>query len=249
MLLLLCFCFLLPRIKFNAFQLLLNTGDFSSEDVVLFENLASHAGVVFRNAELYEQTKKNERKIFALLDVVKMIHSDPNVQSLIFTLSHRSRELVDAQLATCYMLDSGKNELVVMQGELQIRMPTNKGIAGYVATTGEILNIPDAYLDHRFNRDVDKKTGFRTQAILCMPILGQQRQVIGVLQLINKSDGGQFSEQDAQIISTLLDIAGPIFSKFSLFSQRRKPALEAVPDQINSKPEPPRTSSMESITE
>ena len=46
----------------------------------------------------------------------------------------------------------------------------DKGVAGYVASTGNILNIPDAYADNRFNRDVDKQTGYHTKTLLCMPI-------------------------------------------------------------------------------
>ena len=44
------------------------------------------------------------------------------------------------------------------------------GIAGYVAQTGEVLNIIDCYQDHRFNREIDEKTGYKTKTILCMPI-------------------------------------------------------------------------------
>ena len=50
------------------------------------------------------------------------------------------------------------------------RVPIDRGIAGYVARTGEILNIHDCYEDERFNRTVDEQTGYRTRTILCMPI-------------------------------------------------------------------------------
>ena len=50
------------------------------------------------------------------------------------------------------------------------RFLMNKGIAGYVASTGETLNIRDAYRDSRFNREVDMKTGYTTHSILCVPV-------------------------------------------------------------------------------
>ena len=51
------------------------------------------------------------------------------------------------------------------------------GIAGHVATTGETLNIADAYADPRFNQEIDTKTGFKTRAILCMPIFNSHKEV------------------------------------------------------------------------
>lgn len=50
------------------------------------------------------------------------------------------------------------------------RFPFGKGIAGYVASTGKGLNIQNAYDDDRFNNEIDLKTGYKTQTILCMPI-------------------------------------------------------------------------------
>ena len=62
-------------------------------------------------------------------------------------------------------------------------------IAGYVAETGETLNIHNAYDDPRFNPSIDEQTGYTTHSILCMPIC-IRGLVIGVVQMINKSDGG-----------------------------------------------------------
>ena len=63
------------------------------------------------------------------------------------------------------------------------------GIVGAVATTGDPLNIEDAYKDRRFNRRIDAATGYRTRSILCMPIRNQRAEVVGVIQCINKKTG------------------------------------------------------------
>ncbi len=95
----------------------------------------------------------------------------------------------------------------------------NQGIAGHVATTGHILNIADAYDDPNFNQAIDKKTGYRTKAILCMPIKAND-QTIGVLQLINKCTGaGVFSVDDEDVMMIFLSIAGPILAASNLYSQ------------------------------
>ena len=95
----------------------------------------------------------------------------------------------------------------------------SQGIAGHVASTGQILNIPDAYDDPNFNQAIDKKTGYRTKAILCMPIKADD-QVIGVLQLINKVSGaGVFSTDDEDVMMIFLSIAGPILAGSNLYAQ------------------------------
>lgn len=94
-----------------------------------------------------------------------------------------------------------------------------QGIAGQVATNGQVLNIPDAYENPHFNQAIDKKTGYRTKAILCMPIKADD-QVIGVLQLINKVSGsGVFTSDDEDVMSIFLAIAGPILAESNLYEQ------------------------------
>ena len=88
-----------------------------------------------------------------------------------------------------------------------------------VATTGHTLNIPDAYENPNFNQAIDKKTGYRTKAILCMPIKSDD-QVIGVMQLINKLSGaGVFTEDDEDVMAIFLAIAGPILAESNLYEQ------------------------------
>eukprot|EP00455_Lapot_gusevi_P018678 TRINITY_DN2023_c0_g2_i1.p1 TRINITY_DN2023_c0_g2~~TRINITY_DN2023_c0_g2_i1.p1 ORF type:complete len:363 (+),score=146.26 TRINITY_DN2023_c0_g2_i1:217-1305(+) len=195
---------------------------FTSHDQILFENLAAHTGVSLRNALIYERAQQDKSKISLLLDVVELLQSDPNIHSLIFTLSQHAPQLVDADRCTLYLVDQSRQQLMVMQGNLDIRLPMTKGIAGYVAATGNVLNIPDAYADPRFSKETDLKSGYRTHTILCMPIFNKAREVIGVLQLINKLDGTPFKQQDEDIIRGLLRITGSIIENAKLFQVKKK---------------------------
>ncbi|XP_018651910.1 putative cgmp-dependent 3,5-cyclic phosphodiesterase [Schistosoma mansoni] len=78
----------------------------------------------------------------------------------------------------------------------EIRLSLNQGIAGYVATTGELLNIKDAYAHPLFYRGVDKETGFRTRNILCFPIKNEKDGIVGVAQLCNKINHPFFTRAD-----------------------------------------------------
>ena len=71
----------------------------------------------------------------------------------------------------------------------EIRFPAKQGVAGWCATNKQCLNIHNAYKDHRFNSDIDKKTGFRTRTILCHPVLSDDNSLLGVIQMVNKRKG------------------------------------------------------------
>lgn len=87
-----------------------------------------------------------------------------------------------------------------------------KGIAGYVASTGQAMNIPDAYKDPRFNSTVDSITGYKTKSILCLPILDENGQCIAVAEAINKSnDLYEEDNVDGKIFDLTTD--SPAFSK------------------------------------
>ena len=77
----------------------------------------------------------------------------------------------------------------------EIRMPNHMGIAGAVFTSGQTINIPHAYADLRFNPAFDKRTGYFTRSILCVPVTNKAGKVIGVAQALNKR-GGPFTKDD-----------------------------------------------------
>lgn len=107
----------------------------------------------------------------------------------------------------------------MLQGDVDLRIPMDKGIVGAVATTGDCVNIPDAYEDPRFNQAVDMSTGYRTRTILCMPLKGADGNVIAVIQLINKATG-VFTEEDEEMMNSFLTIAAPILETSQLFQSR-----------------------------
>jgi signal transduction protein with GAF and PtsI domain len=80
------------------------------------------------------------------------MQNEMGVNSLIFTITQRTVKIVDADRCTLYLIDNVAKGLFAMQGEVNIRISMEQGIAGSVATTGHLNNIPDAYDDPRFNQ-------------------------------------------------------------------------------------------------
>lgn len=192
---------------------------FSEVDEEMIGILAAQAGIALHNAEMYQAMASSQAKIQSLLDIIQAMHSNLGVNSLLFTITERAHELVEADRCTMFLLDRGAKELMSLQGEVNLRIPMDKGIAGECCSTNTIINIPDAYADPRFNQEVDKKSGFHTQTILCMPCQDSDGNVVGVIQLINKRNGA-FDEMDERIMESFLVIAGPILAQSKLFQER-----------------------------
>ncbi|XP_025023942.1 cAMP and cAMP-inhibited cGMP 3',5'-cyclic phosphodiesterase 10A-like, partial [Python bivittatus] len=155
---------------------------------------------------LAKQTELND----FLLDVSKTYFDNiVAIDSLLENIMIYAKNLVNADRCALFQVDQKNNELYsdlfdigeehegkpVFKKTKEIRFSIEKGIAGQVARTGEVLNIPDAYADPRFNREVDLYTGYTTRNILCMPIVSRG-SVIGVVQMVNKLSGSAFSKTD-----------------------------------------------------
>ena len=107
-----------------------------------------------------------------------------------------------ADRSTIFLLDAERNELwsrvALGLEEQEIRIPADRGIAGHVATTGELLNVSDPYADPRFNPNVDRQTGYRTRSILCGPLRARDGRIVGVIQVLNKRGDGPFLSGDVR---------------------------------------------------
>ncbi|XP_058813126.1 cGMP-specific 3',5'-cyclic phosphodiesterase isoform X2 [Topomyia yanbarensis] len=100
----------------------------------------------------------------------------------------------------------------------ELIIPFGVGIAGTVAETNETINIKEAYKDPRFNSEIDQKTGYKTNIILSMPICNYEGQVIGVAQIINKTNGSpEFTERDVEIFRRYLTFCGIGIQNAQLF--------------------------------
>lgn len=135
-----------------------------------------------------------------------LISTQTNISSLIDLLIREAPSVMNAERATIFLADHDTRELYSHLGVglhgYQIRIPWESGIAGWVFTHGESLNIVDTYNDPRFNRDVDPRTGYLTKNLLCVPLRTPGGQIIGVFQVLNKK-AGVFTTADTEILEIL----------------------------------------------
>jgi len=152
----------------------------------------------------------SKAQMAALIQASKLLNSTLDRDRVLRRLMDLAAQGVDADRATLYLLDGARQELWAIvalgDGVQEIRLPLGEGLAGHVARTGETVNVADAYDDPRFNRQVDKETGYRTRSVLTVPMRDPQGQIGGVVQVINKQRG-LFSAADEHYLLALSELA------------------------------------------
>ncbi len=147
------------------------------------------------------------------------------LEMLLQSIMDKVTFVMNADRSTLFLIDENTNELwsKVAQGEglKEIRFPIGVGIAGYVAESGDTLNIKDAYSDERFNKEIDKKTGYITKTILCMPIKNTTGKTIGVTQVLNKKKG-TFQKSDENLLSAFSSLAAISIENSLIYEQIKR---------------------------
>lgn len=155
-----------------------------------------------------------------VLEVTRKLAAPFDLDTMLTEVVDVSRNILDADRGTVFLYDELTDELVVrVATELgTIRIPANKGIVGESAQTHKLINVPDCYADDRFNRDIDKQTGYRSRCMLTIPLLGFENSLVGVLQILNKNDG-VFDEQDEFMATALAAQAAVVLHRAKITEQ------------------------------
>ncbi|NEO29155.1 MAG: GAF domain-containing protein [Symploca sp. SIO3C6] len=128
-------------------------------------------------------------------DIVESQGFDEVLHEMLRSITLKTGEILNADRTTIFLLDQEKNELwsIVEKGDgsdiEEIRISRDQAIAGEAATTKKLVNIPyDFYDDPRSSiaREIDKRTLYRTYSLLALPLLDEEGDLVGVIQLLNK---------------------------------------------------------------
>src|SRR5271170_2998362 len=175
------------------------SGDFAEADLALAEAINRHAANALEQAFLVERLEQAQREEIELLTIVEAISTELHLDVLFTRIMAAATQLLNAERSTLFLYDAAKDELWSQvaegTGQTEIRIPSRAGIAGAAFTEGEVLVVPDAYADARFNREVDHASGYRTRNILAVPITDKAGERLGVVQVLNKR-GGAFGPID-----------------------------------------------------
>ncbi|MEB3229381.1 MAG: GAF domain-containing protein, partial [Leptolyngbyaceae bacterium] len=226
-------------------QLLNKAGEhpFDETDEQQFREFADAIGIILESCTSFYVAARNQRGVHSLLRATACLAQSLDLNDTLQSVMDEARKLMQADRSTLFLLDRERGELWSTIADangtdtIDIRIPANRGIAGYVASTHQSLNIPDAYEDPRFDPTTDQRTGYRTHNILCMPVFDSSGELIGVTQLINKKQGN-FNYSDEEFMEAFNVQAGIALENAQLFDrvlqeeQYQKDILSSLSDAV-----------------
>ncbi len=180
-------------------DILVNLGCVTSADI--------HNALRLQETGIDSYLSLGDRKLASFFRLLPLVNSESSLPEILSEILQILLGLVEAEAGTIMLYDEQTGELVfsVPSGPaasmlVDYRIPAADGIAGWVFTHDSGVRVDDAEHDERFFGAVDLATGFRTRAILCVPLRYRSR-VIGVLEVINRKGGGSFTEQDELLLT------------------------------------------------
>jgi Nif-specific regulatory protein len=157
-----------------------------------------------------------------LLAVGGLLGREVAIEDLLHSLVDGICRVMDADRGTIYLVDRRRGEVFSKAAHLpeldEIRLGMGQGVAGFVAETGEVVNVPTAGVESRFFGGVDERTGYRTDSILAAPMRNPEGEIIGVVQLLNKR-GGAFTREDEARLHGLSEQAAMAIQATTLYEE------------------------------
>ena len=144
-------------------------------------------------------------KLRRVLSICQKMNSERDFGTLLDLVARETTALLDADRTSVFLLDRENNELwskVALGSDEELRFDARLGIAGSVASTGEVINVTDAPYDPRFYAAIDERSGYHTKSVLAVPLRAFEGDVIGAFQVLNQSTGA-FTQEDEEILKAL----------------------------------------------
>lgn len=171
---------------------------------VLLDHGENHWRRNLKVMELFREVGARRQRMGQLSDIALSLSTQMDYSDLLQTILLEARRLAGCDAGSLYLIDEKEDEPALVfkltQNDsrefpfIEQRLPlTAESLAGYVALTGEELDIPDVYelpdgLPYRFNRSFDDLMNYRTVSTLVLPMRDHRDRVVGVLQFINRLD-------------------------------------------------------------
>jgi phosphoserine phosphatase RsbU/P len=168
---------------------------------------AEMCGIKVPDVFAAQEQQKQITQLSLLFEATRLLNSTLDLAELLELILRIARQQLQAERGSVFLVDRKKQELwSIVAQELdhqEIRIPFGHGIAGRVAETGEIINVEDAYQLEFFERGFDQKFNYKTRSMLGMPIRHHNGEIVGVIQLLNKTSAQRFTDEDVDFLSKL----------------------------------------------
>jgi len=192
--------------------------------------------------ELQDKTAKLEcsvKRLTSINEVSRALHSILDIKELVRFFVHLVAIQLGAERASVMLLDRDKGELSIdasvgLDKKLaeSVHIAVGEGIAGWVAREGEAILVEDINRDPRFSKSTDRKH-YRSDSFISAPLvlsvpIKYKQEVLGVININNKKDGGLFTKDDLEFVTTLANQAAVTIENIRIIEELRETHFEAI---------------------
>lgn len=172
-----------------------------------------------------------EYRLNLLVQFGALVSKETKLDKLLDLIASYVEKILSAERCSIFILDEKNNELwskvTTGMSNTEIRVPLGSGISGWVAKTGQSLNIEDAYQSDKFNPEIDKITRFKTKSVLAVPLKNISGKTIGVFEVMNKING-VFDADDEGILRLISSLAASAIENAQLYENLYQAQLETI---------------------
>lgn len=172
----------------------------------------------------------------ALLEVGRVVSSTLDLRELLTKIMSTATKVMRCETSTVYLVDDHTRELYfhIVSGDpkvgaklQEIRLPLGTGLAGWCAQNNKPIIVPDTEKDPRFFKGADKKSGFVTRSMICVP-MRLKDSVIGVLQVLNRTGTIPFNDHDLEMLENMANQAVSSIENARLYENIQKVYLSTI---------------------
>ncbi len=205
----------------------------SSASLEAFRELATTSIGTFLEVEL---VRLRMEEMGALLEVGRVVSSTLDLRELLTKIMSTATKVMRCETSTVYLVDDQTNELYfhIVSGDpnvgaklQEIRLPMGTGLAGWCAQNNKPVIVPDTEKDPRFFKGADKKSGFVTRSMICVPMRLKDK-VVGVLQVLNRTGDIPFNDHDLETLENVANQAVSAIENARLYENIQKVYLSTI---------------------
>ncbi|KAK8894055.1 hypothetical protein M9Y10_022487 [Tritrichomonas musculus] len=219
-------------------EMINKTGDqpFSKWDTNLIQIFNVFCGISLENARLYKESLDMSSQLRSFFGISVSFAKTEDAKHLTSDILRNARRALDSRRATIFLADESSDQFtsfIVDGGKIPGSLPINEGIIGECFRSKEGIICNDAYGDSRFNREVDKITGFKTVSLCAVPLVSPGGSILGVIEIVNRIHGG-FREKDLKLLNSIATFISVAIEKSRLKSIAKHGDVEVeLPKYVN----------------
>jgi diguanylate cyclase (GGDEF)-like protein len=192
----------------------------------------------YREAALFAEINKMKGDLFSskrelgfYQEVSKTLTSSLELSEILSKIMNKVKEMTKAEAWSVLLVDHDTGDLVFEKADTKkskkiqkFRVKIGEGIAGWVAKEGIPVVVPDVSKDERFTGKIDKAIHFKTKSLMCVPVKINE-QILGVIDVVNKTTGEPFRKEDLDLLMRLVDQTAIAIERTSLYQKMTELAI------------------------